>query len=698
MRVALLLPPSTQLNTPYPATAYLARALRAAGHGVHQDDLGLKLALRVFSAAGLRAVFDAVEAAADEGLPEPAWEALACRERHEAVVPGVVAFLQGRDPSLAAALVRPGFLPRGPRVRAARGEAFGRMGQSDHARYLASLYLEDLADLVASTVDAGFGFARYQHHLAVGPVSYGPIAARLAGDGLLDTWLDALVDEVLAQGPFDALGVTVPFPGTLYGALRIGQRARRAGVPVLMGGGYVNTELREVDEPRLWDSVDALTYDDGEGPVLAWLEARAGGPDRRHRTRDRGGLHAAPAPARPFNPAPDYAGLPLGDYLQVLDTLNPAHRIWSDCRWNKVTLAHGCYWKRCAFCDVNLDYIARFEPARTGALVDAMEEVVAQTGVSGFHLVDEAAPPRALRDLALAVLARGHVWSFWGNIRFERAFTPDLCRLLAAAGLIAVTGGLEVASDRVLALMDKGITVEQAARAAAAFRQAGVMVHAYLMYGFPTETAQETVDAAEVVRQLFAAGALSSAFWHRFVLTRHSRVFTDPGRYGVHFTVPTGVFATNDLPHHDPTGADADLFDAPLERSLGAWMRGEGLDRPTHSWFPRGAVPRAAVPEGRVAAAIAAATPGAPEAADRPVWTGLGVLEGEGLLRIFGPAGARDLRGSPRARAWVAELLDAARPSASALQWGEVRAAFPGDPSRLDAILGPLRAAGLLFV
>jgi hypothetical protein len=80
----------------------------------------------------------------------------------------------------------------------------------------------------------------------------------------------------------------------------------------------------------------------------------------------------------------------------------------------------------------------------------------------------------------------------------------------AAAGLIAVTGGLEVASDRLLTLMDKGITIEQAARSAWAFRQAGVRVHAYLMYGFPTETAQETVDSLEIVRQLFAAGLLDS--------------------------------------------------------------------------------------------------------------------------------------------------------------------------------------------
>lgn len=697
MRLDLVLPPTTQLNTPYPSTAYLARSLRGEGVSVHQHDLGLALTLRVLSGDGLDEIFDAVEAAAEhEGLPEPAWRALALRDRHRSVVDPVVAFLQGRDSSLAWRLARPGFLPGGPRLDRADPRRFGALGQHDLARYRATLYLEDLADLVTSTVDPGFGIARYQHHLAHGPVVYDPIHARLHGETLLDRWLDALSDEVLANEP-DVVGLSVPFPGTLYGALRIGQRARAAGAVVVLGGGYVNTELREVDEPRLWEAVDALTYDDGEGPILAILEHLRGGPDRRHRTRTPAGLHTAPAPSRPFNPAPDYGDLPLGDYLQVLDTLNPAQRLWGDARWNKLTLAHGCYWKRCAFCDVNLDYIARYEPARVDALVDAMAEIIEQTGQTGFHLVDEAAPPRLLRDLALAILDRGLVVHFWGNIRFERAFTPDLCRLLAAAGLTAVTGGLEVASDRLLRAMDKGITVDQAARASAAFTEAGVLVHAYLMYGFPSQTAQETIDAMEVVRQLFEASVLGSAFWHRFVLTRGSRVYADPAAYGVHVDPPQAVFAMNDLPHEDPVGDDPDRFDAPLAASLSAWMRGEALERPVHRWFPRGEVARTSVAPGRVAACLDG-TPAEPGDGARLVWLGDGMLETEDALVLLHAEGETPILGSPEVLGWLEEVLDGATPGGDALRFGDARAAFPGEWSRWQRQWQAVRSAGLVAV
>jgi len=709
MRVALVLPPLTQVNTPYPAPAYLARFLRDRGVPVTVWDLGLELVLDLMSRPGLDRVFDAVQELAEgrmppganpacaQGLPEPAWQALALRSWHTAAIEPVIRFLQSRDRTLARRILDTPLLPPGPRLDAAPADAFSARDVDDAARYRASLYLEDLADLVASTIDPGFGLARYQHHLALGPISYEPLHARLQQTTLVDALLDARVDAHLDQHPdLRLLGLSVPFPGTLYGALRIGRRARARGITVAMGGGYVTTELREVDEPRLWDCVDALVLDDGEGPLWALLQHLEGGPDQRHRTKTRQGLHQAPAPRPPTTAAAWYADLDLSRYLHIVDSLNPAHRLWGDGRWNKITLAHGCYWRRCAFCDTSLDYIARYEPARIGALVDAMEELVAQTGHSGFHLVDEAAPPRLLRDLALELLRRRLTVSFWGNIRFERAFTPDLCRLLAAAGLIMVTGGLEVASDRLLGLMDKGIDVDQAARAAWAFRQAGVRVHAYLMYGFPTETAQETVDAWEIVRQLFAAGALDSAFWHRFVLTRHSPVAADPGRFQVRALPPQGpIFAANDLRHEDRVGADPAPFEEPLARSLEAWMRGEELERPVESWLRARLGPSCEAPD-RIVRALGGEE--AEATGDRVLWLGGEVLEAEGGLVLHGMGGPVLAEGRPERLEWLAELVEAAAPDQPPLSWTQAKASFPGGAKALRRLLRAARSAGLVRI
>ena len=286
--------------------------------------------------------------------------------------------------------------------------------------------------------------------------------------------------------------------------------------------------------------------------------------------------------------------------------LNPMHRLWSDGRWNKLTVAHGCYWKKCSFCDVNLDYIGRYEGASAQVLADRIEAIVAETGQTGFHFVDEAAPPKALKALATELIARGTSISWWGNVRFEKTFTPDLAELLADSGCIAISGGLEVASDRLLALMKKGVSVEQVARVTRAFSDAGILVHAYLMYGFPTQTVQDTVDALEYVRQLFENGCIQSGFFHRFACTVHSPVGQNPEEYGVTLApLPPGGFAKNDVAFIDPTGVDHDALGAGLKKAIYNYMHGIGLEQDVRMWFPF-RVPKTTVRPGRIARALAA--------------------------------------------------------------------------------------------
>jgi hypothetical protein len=645
--ITLVNPPLTQLNTPYPAISYLARALRSAGHTVAQRDLGIELALRLLSSDGLTEVFTEIESS--EALPEPAWRSLSLAQAYIDTIEPVIAFLQGKDRGLANRIRNTPFLPRGPRLQNANLDHFGRMGSHDAARYLATLYIEDLVDLITATIDPGFSLTRYQHNLAVGSTSFDPIWARLKQTNLVDKHLDDLADSIDSE----LVGLSVAFPGNLYGALRIGRRLKARGVTVIMGGGYVNTELRDLDEPRIWACVDQITYDDGEGPLLAILSLFKGGDDHRYRTRTSAGLLEHAHIPSPTVFSADYSGLALDPYLQLIDAHNPTSRLWSDGRWNKITLAHGCYWKKCAFCDVSLDYISRYERANIAMLVDQMVETIALTGEHGFHFVDEAAPPRLLKELALEILRRGISVSLWGNIRFEKSFTPDLCRLLAHAGVIAVTGGLEVANNRLLKKINKGVTVEDAARCAHAFQEVGIQVHAYLMYGFPGQTAQETVDGMEVVRQLFATGVLDSAFWHRFVLTRHAPIALAPEEYQVEILATEGSFSKNDLPHRDGLADVHDLFDEPLPRALNAWMSGSLQDEKVNEWLPTG-LPTPTIDKAHIANTISKEMA---YSGERLCWVGGIPLHGEGHLMIHTNTGVLLIDGPPEQLNWFDEVL-----------------------------------------
>ncbi len=779
-KILLITPPLTQLNTPYPATAYIKGFLTGRGYDVAQADLGLALVLRLFSVDGLKRVFAEIEAG-DFTLSDNARRMVRLQHRYLATVAPVVRFLQNKDLTLAPRICHGRFLPEASRFDnvADLETAFGTMGLTDQARHLATLYLEDLADLIKETVGPHFGFSRYAEKLALSATSFEPLHQALqAPANLLDALLLEELDALLARTRPGVVGFTVPFPGNLYGALRLARRIKqtRPEIRTIMGGGYPNTELRTIREPRFFDYIDYLTLDDGEGPWLRLLSALSGQPLafapaevgsgslKGASATSEGGAATSEVAVAAFGVAvppseaaigcsgpesagfsqalqrtflrnaageieyhnhphldvphhevgtPDYSDLPLGDYLSVLEVLNPMHRLWSDGRWNKLTVAHGCYWKRCSFCDVTLDYISRYETAPATLLVDRIEQIIAQTGQTGFHFVDEAAPPLALRDLAVELLRRRVTITWWGNIRFEKTFSPDLCRLLAAAGCIAISGGLEVASDRLLALMEKGVTIAQVARVAASFTQAGIMVHAYLMYGFPTQTAQETVDALEVVRQLFAAGVVQSGYWHRFSMTAHSPVGKNPAKYQVAAVGPEPAgFAWNDLWHDDPLGTDHEAYGPGLAKSLYNYLHGVALGEPLSFWFdfktPRPTAPRHLVQQ-------ALQTPEKPDFArqnQRLFWLGnapeLRVEAGKQGLRAtltcYEQAEDFEVQAPEAAGRWLHELLTRLSHDYDAkVPLKEAAATFPPSAGPFEAFLQSpawqlLREKGLLLL
>lgn len=624
-RVLAIIPPMTQLNTPYPSTAYLTGFLRSRGVDAVQEDLALALVLEIFSPVGIENIRVHAEAVVEAERSESVQVFLTQFARYQATIAPTVAFLQGRDPSLAFRIASGGFLPEGPRfdamdnyVDAEGGDplawAFGLLGVQDRARHLATLYLNDLADCLREVIDARFEFVRYAESLAQSQASFDPLAEALAAaPNWIDHRLQDLAVAAITRHRPALLVLSVPFPGSVYAALRIAQaiKAHDPGIVIALGGGFVNTELRELSEPRVFDYVDFVTLDDGERPLLNLLAhlADPAAPLLRTFRRVNGVVHyqTCDAPDIAFAEVgtPTWDGLPLDRYLSLLDMLNPMHRLWSDGRWNKLTVAHGCYWKKCSFCDVSLDYISRYDGVAATTLVDRIEAVIVETGQTGFHFVDEAAPPKALKAMAEELQRRNRAISWWGNIRFEKSFTPALCQQLADSGCIAVSGGLEVASDRLLALMKKGVTVEQVARVTRAFSEAGVLVHAYLMYGFPTQTVQDTVDALELVRQLFAEGCIQSGFFHRFACTVHSPVGMNPAEYGITLkTVPPGGFARNDVAFIDPTGVDHERLGVGLNKAIYNYMHGIGLDTDVRDWFDK-RVPRTTIAKGRIARALA---------------------------------------------------------------------------------------------
>lgn len=608
MSLLFITPPFVQLNCPYPATTQLKAFVDSKGYTSTQRDLGIELIEKIFTRKFLEPLF--AEAFQRDHLSNRAKSVAMKKTEYLNTVESVISFLQGGDNTLAARIAVGDFLPRGERFAKVEDEdmewAFGTTGSLDKARHYASLYLTDLTDFIADLVSTNFSLIRYGEQLALSAPVFDYIKKAVDKEELnqIDEIMLSLLDGYIKESNPDVICFTIPFPGTLYAALKCSTYIKEnyPNIKIVTGGGYINTELRTITDARIFEYFDYLLYDDGELPLYSLLEYFEGkiSLDEVVRCKYSSGSEVISTPNWeeniPFEelPAPTYEGLKMDKYISMIEMTNPMHKLWSDGKWNKLTVAHGCYWAKCTFCDTKLDYIGRYEAPSAKTVVDRMESIMSETKISGFHFTDEALPPKLLKEIAQEILDRGLIVSYWGNIRFEKSFTREVCELLASSGCIAVSGGLEVASNRILKLINKGVTVEGATTVAYNMTSSGIMVHAYLMYGFPTQTMQETIDALEIVKQMFAEGLIQSAFWHKYTMTIHSESGCNPERFNAkRKSLELAPFANNGVDHICED-------DVPNYKKLGKilyvatynYMHGNGYDIPLKNWFEsKSAVP-----------------------------------------------------------------------------------------------------------
>ena len=633
--ILLITPPFTQLNTPYPATAYLKGFLNTKDISAYQMDLGIEVIAALFTPHRLSEIFE-MAFKNDTIQSENTERIYALKNEYLDTIESVLLFLQGKNQTLARQICTENFLPQASKFDELDDLewAFGNMGMQDKAKHLATLYLEDLSDFITECIDENFGFSRYAERLGMSANSFDELYATLNDKS---TYIDSITLELLSNALVEStpklVCFSVPFPGNLYSAFRCAQYIKQhfPEIKICMGGGFPNTELRSLTDPRVFEFFDFITLDDGELPIeLVHQFVQENCPTsfdfkRTYFLENGIVVYNNNSNKSDFKQAyvgtPDYSDLLLDRYISVIQIANPMHSLWSDGRWNKLTMAHGCYWGKCTFCDISLDYIKLYEPIAAKTLVDRMEEIIAQTGERGFHFVDEAAPPALMRSLAIEIIRRKLTVTWWTNIRFEKSFTRDLSILLAKSGCIAISGGLEVASDRLLELIQKGITVEQVARVTRNLTEAGIMVHSYLMYGYPSQTVQETIDSLEMVRQLFGIGVVQSGFWHQFALTTHSPIGGKPEEFGVQPDYKNITFANNDIQFKDKTGIDHSKFSFGLKKSLFNFMHGIGFELPLSEWFDF-KIPKTTVPSNFIEKCLDSEGMTLAKSSAKPLWLG----------------------------------------------------------------------------
>lgn len=642
MNVLIIQPPIVQLNTAYPSGAYLSAFFKREEfkdkiQNVHWLDLSIKLFYEIFSKQGLTKLFslctekalkkaEIAEKNGDEATAFNLRRYICTQKLWIDWIDFITAILRADKSGFENAhrFVFGAHVPRGSRMENYL-ENLNHDLSTDDARSLASFALADLADFITAVFDENFSLVRYAEALTVSESTFSQIEKGINSPILKEFYLPILEKLNL---DYDLVLISVPFAGTFASALATGRFFKqKTNAFVCLGGGFINTELRQTKEKSLSKYCNALSFDRGyagyhqlisncelvinnieelknkiKNEKLSIYKMRFFFEDFVTDVNENENLLISESQSEILKKltisnyqlqitrslVPDFSDIDFSVYPRLLDDKNPMHRLWSDGAWVKVYMAHGCYWHKCAFCDVTLDYVCSFCPTEIHSLYENLLKTAKEKGVFGIHFVDEAMPPAMMVAFAKENIAHGSPLTWWGNVRFEKYFTRDVADYLAFGGLIGVSAGLESATGNGLEAIHKGTDLQSIVGACCAFKEAGILVHAYMIYGYWWEKPQDLINSMETLRQFYANGLLDSCFWHKFVLTRHSRAFKEWQEGKIKDLKPIinenlPLFAKNGL--HFEGEQKSEKYGRFLDYSLNQWMHGEDLEIPVQRFF-----------------------------------------------------------------------------------------------------------------
>lgn len=199
-----------------------------------------------------------------------------------------------------------------------------------------------------------------------------------------------------------------------------------------------------------------------------------------------------------------------------------------------------CFWRKCSFCGINAKYpqplcaTSREALWPVEAALACLEELE-RTGIRYFWSIDEAIPAETLLALAEGLERRGSALKWQARSRFSPKL-PEIAGRLAAGGLRELRLGLESASLRVLARMNKfgpEFSLALVESTVAAFEAAGVRVHCPMIAGFPGETAAERRRTYEFLAYLRGKYLGFSFNINIFAMDVGSPLFADWDSYDV---------------------------------------------------------------------------------------------------------------------------------------------------------------------
>ena len=342
--------------------------------------------------------------------------------------------------------------------------------------------------------------------------------------------LRAKLRTLVAELSPRVVGISLVFGEQAIGAMHCARLLKEIdrAIHVCLGGPFVTGHMADIDNPEIFTLVDSIIPDEGEIP-LAMLHAELGRPKPDlsvvagiiYRNENNLLTRVRPGPPPDLEQAAftDYSACRLDDYLTPRREMQLSFR-----------LSRGCYWRKCSFCKTSLSYCQNFQQPSVERVFSELKHCAATTGVRRYFFSDESSNPRFLEKLSRKIMEHGLDirWKF--HTRIDPALSQNRVRLFKAAGCRGFSVGIESFNDRILKILNKGITEKLIH---SVLSQAGGMlpINAYMMVGIPGETEAEADRSFRYTQEYISLGLITNAIFTLFQLTPGSDMWNRPEKY-----------------------------------------------------------------------------------------------------------------------------------------------------------------------
>ena len=327
---------------------------------------------------------------------------------------------------------------------------------------------------------------------------------------------------------------------------------------IVVAGGLHPTACP--DEALETGTIDYVVRGEGEEVMLQLHRSLRGGADPARLkgvsfTRDGRIVHNPEAPL-----IPELDDIPMFPY-ELFD--NPKYDMAF------ITSSRGCPYK-CTYCSQRMLTGTTYRYKSAGRIVQELDVLVNRYGQKQIVFYDDNFCFKAKRvsEVCSAIIDAGlhKKCTFSVQTRADN-FPPDMVPILAAAGFTHAGFGMETGVNRLAQLIGKGETVEQHLEAVDLGKRHGFDVSLFMIFGLPTETAEERATSFRVVQ----GAKVQASKYNNLIpypgtpifndLQKSDRIHIEPGwsNFNSTLSVTRSIFDRTPLPYVPETTSEFEL-------------------------------------------------------------------------------------------------------------------------------------------